>query len=239
MSLEAANLTVTAQAGMRLGDLQAALAEVGQWWPVLPPGGAEATLGGIVATGVSGPYAARYGRVQDLITGVQLALPSGERLKFGIPCVKNVAGLALERLVVGSRGTLCALLEVTLRTLPLPERTRSMVVTGAPSERDALRARLLAYGTRPAAVEAEGESLLVAVQGLEAEVAALEQKLADLASELGVTLAEAPEPEAEIWSRIATRSFEKVAPAPPESEVLAQRLKELFDPRGILPSLTF
>jgi glycolate oxidase subunit GlcD len=121
LDIQAANLTVIAQAGRRLGALQEALRAVGQWWPVLPPAGAERTLGGIVATGLAGPYAGRFGRVQDLITGVKLALPSGEVVSFGIPCVKNVAGYALERMVVGSRGTLCAILELTLRTLPLPE----------------------------------------------------------------------------------------------------------------------
>jgi D-lactate dehydrogenase (cytochrome) len=230
LHLEAANLTVTVQAGMRLGELQQALAEAGQWWPVIPPGGAEATIGGILAGGMSGPLAARYGRLQDLVTGVKFALPSGEVLRFGLPCVKNVAGYAVERLMVGSRGTLGALLELTLRTLPLPERRQTVRVTGGDLE--TFRVRLQANGTRPAAVESQGEGLLVALQGMESEVEALEETVAALASETGAE----PQPaEEELWTLVAAGRRERLAPPPPGAEEFSRRLKELFDPRGILP----
>jgi len=215
---------------MRLGELQQALAEAGQWWPVIPPGGAEATIGGILAGGMSGPLAARYGRLQDLVTGVKFALPSGEVLRFGLPCVKNVAGYAVERLMVGSRGTLGALLELTLRTLPLPERRQTVRVTGGDLE--TFRVRLQANGTRPAAVEPQGEGLLVALQGMESEVEALEETVAALASETGAE----PQPaEEELWTLVAAGRRERLAPPPPGAEEFSRRLKELFDPRGILP----
>lgn len=154
LGVDAANATVTAQAGVRVAELQAALAEVGQWWPVLPPGGEEATLGSVLASGRSGPLALLHGRLADRVTGVRLALPTGEIVRFGVSCVKNVAGYALERLLVGSQGTLAAILEVVLRTVAIPPSVCTQAWY-APTETQAqeLGRRLLLQPVRPAGLE--------------------------------------------------------------------------------------
>lgn len=257
LSVEAGNLTVTAQAGVTVAALQAALAEEGQWWPVLPPGGAGATLGGVLAEGRSGPLAARYGRLQDLVTGVKLALPTGEVVNFGLPCVKNVAGLAVERLIVGSRGTLCAILEVTLRTLPLPQRDMTLALSARDlPTAEALRRQLRTLPTRAAGVETVGSqtaadvglapiggpgeyTVLVALQGLEAEVAALEADVRELAEKAGATVTPWPEAtQRETWTRIAARALAPSATGTTAAAAeLGQRVKRLFDPAGILPAL--
>jgi FAD/FMN-containing dehydrogenase len=194
-----------------------------------------------VATGRAGPYVARYGRLQDFLTGVKLGLTSGEVVSFGIPCVKNVAGYALERLVVGSRGTLCAILELTLRTLPLPERELTLAVPLRDlAQAEALLARLSARGTRPAAVaiaDQAGECVaLAALHGLAAEVAALEQTVHQLAADLDTAAAALPAAQAaELWGQIAER---EASPVPPSDEGdWPQRLKAFFDPAGILPEM--
>ncbi len=154
MRIEPTNATVTVQAGVRVADLQAALAEVEQWWPILPPGDGQATVGGVLATGRSGPLALRYGRLADGVTGMRLALPTGEVVRFGVTCVKNVSGYALERLLVGSQGTLAAILEIILRTAPLPQVTQA---TACPArtrtQAQEICTRALTQSVRPAALE--------------------------------------------------------------------------------------
>lgn len=222
LAIESDNMTVTTQAGVRLSELQQALAQAGQWWPVLPPAGAQATVGGVLSAGLAGPLALRYGRLSDLITAVRLALTSGEVLQFGAPCAKNVAGYALERLLVGSQGTLAALLEVTLRTLPRPEKECTWLTWGnSLSSVEELCRRVLSQGVRPAAVElvnhtaaaqvgvneVSGEaewSALVTFQGQEAEVAAGEATLRDLTGQLDVEIAPLCQPETGcLWQMVA------------------------------------
>lgn len=217
LAVESDNMTVTTQAGVRLTELQKALAAEGQWWPVLPPAGSQATVGGVLSAGLAGPLALHYGRLQDLITAVRLALTSGEVLQFGVACAKNVAGYAVERLMVDSQGTLAALLEVTLRTLPLPQSERIWLAWGTSLFPLTELCRLvLTRGVRPAAVEmvnlaaaarlgvseVSGEAewaALVAFQGLEAEVAAGEATLHNLVSELDLEAAPLRQPEAGRW----------------------------------------
>ncbi|HEY3397039.1 MAG TPA: FAD-linked oxidase C-terminal domain-containing protein [Armatimonadota bacterium] len=223
VAVETANLTVTAQAGVTLADLQTALAAQGHWWPVLPPGGDQATVGGVLAAGLGGPFGVRYGRLADLLTGVRLALTSGEVVRFGVSCVKNVAGYALERLVVGSRGTLAALLEATLRTVPLPPARATQLFradTLAPLERLAQAALL--GSVRPAALELlspaaavslglpdpdapRGGLLLVAWHGAEPEIAAGQAALAAGSAWIeDVPLDPAQTPS--LWARVADLS---------------------------------
>lgn len=112
------NLTVTAECGVTLRQLDEALAERNQ---MLPFGGEfddRETLGGIIAADQSGPGRLLYGTARDYVTGIKAALPNGEVVSFGGTCVKNVAGYAIEKLLIGSLGTLAAILEVTLRTVP-------------------------------------------------------------------------------------------------------------------------
>ena len=118
---EPTELVITARAGTRLADLEAALDQHGQMLAFEPPYfGAAATLGGCVAVGLSGPRRAAAGAVRDFVLGIRLLNGKGDDLHFGGQVMKNVAGYDVSRLMVGSMGTLGVLLEVSLKVLPKP-----------------------------------------------------------------------------------------------------------------------
>lgn len=116
-----ADLTVTAEAGAPLRDLQEVLAAQNQTLPLDPPHSSRATLGGILATDQSGPRQMRYGPPHDLLLGLKVALADGTAVRFGGKTVKNVTGYDMCRLFAGSLGTLGIILEATFRLYPLPE----------------------------------------------------------------------------------------------------------------------
>jgi len=120
VAYEPTELVVTARAGTRLAELEAALAEKGQMLAFEPPHFGEATVGGCVAAGLSGPRRATAGSVRDFVLGVKLLDGKGEILNFGGQVMKNVAGYDVSRLMAGALGTLGLLLEVSLKVLPKP-----------------------------------------------------------------------------------------------------------------------
>jgi glycolate oxidase FAD binding subunit len=121
VSYEPTELVLTARAGTPLAEIEAALAARRQMLPFEPPHfGAGATLGGCVATGLSGPRRAYAGAVRDYVLGVRMIDGKGEDLRFGGQVMKNVAGYDVSRLMTGSLGTLGVLLEISLKILPLP-----------------------------------------------------------------------------------------------------------------------
>lgn len=120
-SYEPTELVVTARAGTALSEIEAALAANNQMLPFEPPRfTAGATLGGMVAAGLSGPRRPWGGSVRDAVLGVKLLNGSGEILRLGGQVMKNVAGYDLSRLQVGALGTLGVLLEVSVKVLPRP-----------------------------------------------------------------------------------------------------------------------
>jgi glycolate oxidase FAD binding subunit len=119
-SYEPTELVVTARAGTPLSDVESALEEQGQCLPFEPPRfAAGGTLGGMVASGLSGPARASFGSVRDHVLGVTLLNGRGEILTFGGQVTKNVAGYDVSRLMVGSFGILGILCEVSLKVLPV------------------------------------------------------------------------------------------------------------------------
>ncbi len=120
VAYEPTELVVTVRAGTRLAELEAALAETGQMLAFEPPHFGEATVGGCVAAGLSGPRRATAGSVRDFVLGVKLLDGKGEILNFGGQVMKNVAGYDVSRLMAGALGTLGLLLEVSLKVLPKP-----------------------------------------------------------------------------------------------------------------------
>jgi hypothetical protein len=116
-----ADLTVTAPATMTLADLQAALRPARQWLPIDPPDDST-TLATILDANASGPRRYGYGTVRDYVIGLKVQLPDGTVIKSGGQVVKNVAGYDLQKLFIGSGGTLATPLEVTFKLRPLPER---------------------------------------------------------------------------------------------------------------------
>ena len=118
---EPTELVITARAGTRLVEIEAALREKGQMLAFEPPHfGPAATLGGCIAAGLSGPRRAYAGAARDFVLGVRLIDGKGGDLRFGGQVMKNVAGYDVSRLVTGSLGTLGLLTEVSLKVLPVP-----------------------------------------------------------------------------------------------------------------------
>ena len=121
-----ADLTVTAETGVTLGALQEALGRHGQWLPWDPPGGAGATIGGLLAAGRAGPLRLGYGVPRDWVLGMRVALGDGRLVKSGGRVVKNVAGYDAHKLHIGALGTLGVIAEVTFKVAPLPEHTAAL-----------------------------------------------------------------------------------------------------------------
>ncbi|MCS7069312.1 MAG: FAD-binding protein [Meiothermus sp.] len=117
------------QAGARLSEVEALLAQHGQYLPFDPPLGQQgATLGGTVAAGLSGPMRQRYGGVRDFILGVQFVDGVGQLVRGGGKVVKNAAGFDLPKLMVGSLGRLGILTELAFKVFPLPKATATLRV---------------------------------------------------------------------------------------------------------------
>ncbi|SHN02069.1 glycolate oxidase subunit GlcE [Rhizobacter sp. OV335] len=126
-SYEPTELVVTARCGTSLATLEAALAEKNQYLPFEPPHfGPGATVGGMVAAGLSGPPRAAVGAVRDYVLGATLLNGRAEVLSFGGQVMKNVAGYDVSRLLAGSLGTLGVILEVSLKVLPLAPATATV-----------------------------------------------------------------------------------------------------------------
>jgi glycolate oxidase FAD binding subunit len=147
VSYEPSELVVTARAGTPLADIEAALADNGQLLPFEPPRfGPGATVGGMVAAGLSGPRRPWGGSVRDAVLGVKLLNGKGEALRFGGQVMKNVAGYDLSRLMAGALGTLGVLLEVSIKVLPRPAEERTRVFE---LDAEAAAARQLEWGRLP------------------------------------------------------------------------------------------
>lgn len=180
---QSSELVVSARAGTPLAEIEALLAERNQFLPFEPPHfGPNATLGGAIASGLSGPRRPYAGSARDFVLGVKILNGKGEILKFGGEVMKNVAGFDVSRLMAGSLGTLGVLLEVSLKVLPRPllEETRvfhcaageaitlmsrwagqPLPITGAVHAGERLNLRLSgsATGVRAAAQMLGGETL--------------------------------------------------------------------------------
>jgi len=118
---EPSELVVTARCGTPLAEIEALLAQNGQMLAFEPPRfGAGSTIGGVVASGLSGPRRASAGALRDFVLGAQLMDGRGELLSFGGQVMKNVAGYDVSRLLAGSLGTLGLITQVSLKVLPVP-----------------------------------------------------------------------------------------------------------------------
>lgn len=117
-------LVMTVRAGTLLSDVVAALDEQGQCLAFEPPAfGASATIGGTIATGLSGPARPYTGAARDYMLGCRIINGRGEALRFGGEVMKNVAGYDVSRLMAASHGTLGAITEVSLKVLPKAKAT--------------------------------------------------------------------------------------------------------------------
>lgn len=122
------DMTIAVQAGHTLGELDRILAEHGQVLPVDATDPDRATLGGLVAAGMSGPRRFGYAPLRDLIIGIAAVLPDGREARAGGMVVKNVSGFDLMRLYHGSLGSLAVIVQVNLKVLPRYQAERTVLV---------------------------------------------------------------------------------------------------------------
>src|SRR3984893_2905148 len=131
---EPSELVITARCGTPLSEIEAALAAHGQFLAFEPPAfGADPSIGGVIATGLSGPRRVYAGAARDFVLGTRLLSGDGEMLRFGGQVMKNVAGFDVSRLLCGSLGILGIITEVSLKVLPRPrmEQTLRLELPGA------------------------------------------------------------------------------------------------------------
>ena len=135
VSYEPSELVITARAGTPLKEIETLLDQHGQMLAFEPPHfGSEGTLGGAIASGLSGPRRPYAGSARDFVLGVQAVNGKGEVLQFGGTVMKNVAGFDVSRLLTGSLGTLGILLQVSLKVLPKSEAEETLLFECAEAE---------------------------------------------------------------------------------------------------------
>ncbi|MBT2988770.1 MAG: glycolate oxidase subunit GlcE [Candidatus Thiodiazotropha sp. (ex Ctena orbiculata)] len=130
ISYEPTELVITARGGTPLKEIEDALREKGQMLPFEPPQfDGKGTIGGAIASGLSGPRRPWGGAPRDLLLGMKLLDGRGQILRFGGQVMKNVAGYDLSRLMAGAMGTLGVLLEVSIKVLPKPPQEHTLMLS--------------------------------------------------------------------------------------------------------------
>ncbi len=134
LSIDVAQRTATAEPGVLNGDLAAAVAEHGLWYAPDPSSRAICSIGGNVATNAGGACCVKYGVTGDHVAALKAVLADGSIIETGSACRKNVAGLDLTKVLIGSEGTLAVVVEVTVRLRPAPRPPATLVAVFATAE---------------------------------------------------------------------------------------------------------
>jgi glycolate dehydrogenase FAD-binding subunit len=213
---EPADLTACFEAGVTLEGAQRELAGAGQQLAIDAPVPDKATLGGLIATNVSGPRRWIYGSWSDQVIGMRMALTCGDVIKSGGRVVKNVQGYDLAKLFTGSLGTLGLIGEINVKLIPLPPYRRLLVASGGSANVERLIADLMNSALRVSTLDlldavsakrvgvdrgAEASAFLL-IEGSQAVVGGQSRRLAQLAGEQGLDL-EAIEGDLleEVWTK--------------------------------------
>ncbi|GAB4239600.1 MAG: FAD-binding oxidoreductase [Elainellaceae cyanobacterium] len=247
------DLTVTAEAGMKLADLQAILGKAGQFLAIDSLYPQQATLGGVVATADTGALRQQYGGIRDMLIGLSFVRADGKATRAGGRVVKNVAGYDLMKLMTGSYGTLGIISQVTFRIYPVPPDSRTVVLTGDPKQIAQATATVIASALRPAAAEliasptttalnlGTGMGLIVRFQSMEVSVEKQADQLLKLGQVFGLqTLCLQQSEEADLWQRLR----EQIELSPQEPIITckigvlpSQAVETLEQLNQLLPSL--
>ncbi len=154
LQYEPRDLTVSVEAGLPFAELNAQLAKHGQMIPLDGPWTESATVGGMVAANINGARRRHYGAARDQVIGMTFATLEGKLVETGGMVVKNVAGLDMGKLMIGSFGTLAAIASVNFRVTARPEVTRTMLFACETVEAALeIRNRVLAGVLNPLAVD--------------------------------------------------------------------------------------
>jgi len=154
LQYEPRDLTISVESGLPWRELERVLAPNRQMVPLDPPFGGEATVGGVMASNSNGPRRRLYGTARDLVIGMQFATLEGKLVQSGGMVVKNVAGLDMAKLMIGSFGTLAAITVVNFKLLSQPAIDRSFLLPfQSAAAAVAGRNLILAGALQPAAVD--------------------------------------------------------------------------------------
>jgi glycolate oxidase FAD binding subunit len=216
ISYEPAEMIAVVEAGIRVGALSDLLAEGGQEWPVDAP--RDATVGGVIAAGMSSPRRSRVGHVRDTVVEMEVVTGDGRLVRSGARTVKNVTGYDVHKLLVGSLGTLGVIVQVALKLRPLPAAGRSVTLAGG---LDAGDAALDAVPNASSVISAPATTDVL-LQGWPEEVADAEARLSSTAEILRARDADAF-PVDEPWGD--GRVVVEVAVPP-------SRLRDVVEPLG-------
>jgi glycolate oxidase FAD binding subunit len=210
---EPEDLTVVVEAGITVGALESMLAERRQT-ALLPETGPDATIGGVIAAGISGYRRARFGPTRDRVLQVSLVTGDGRAVTGGGRVVKNVSGYDLPRLASGSLGSIGVVTSVCLKLWPIPEAAATVAVA------DATVAWRAAY--RPAAVLQTADGSFAYLQGTEAEVASQARALGG-ETRSGFTWPDTPDGEVVVSIRVPpSRTTAAVGRLPRSGPFVAQ-----------------
>ncbi len=175
---EPSELVITARTGAPLIELEKLLHAHGQMLAFEPPHfNSSTTLGGCIATGLSGPRRAYTGAARDYVLGTKLLDGQGRVLSFGGQVMKNVAGYDVSRLMTGAMGTLGILLEVSLKVLPLPATERTICISTHPLEAIRLMRRCSAEPLPISATCFYDDQLYIRLSGTESAVRTAHSRL--------------------------------------------------------------
>jgi len=154
LEYEPHDLTISVEAGMPGCELSHVVAGNRQMIPLDPPFAEGATVGGVIASNSSGPRRRLYGTARDLVIGMRFATLEGKLVQSGGMVVKNVAGLDMAKLMIGSFGTLAAVAVVNFKLIPMPEVERSFLLRFDSLEKAiAARDGVLRSVLQPAAID--------------------------------------------------------------------------------------
>src|SRR5580704_4830261 len=154
LQYEPRDLTISVQAGMPFSELVRTLSAQNQMLSLDPPWLQESTVGGVLAANLSGPRRRLYGTARDMVIGMTFATLEGKLINSGGMVVKNVAGLDMAKLMIGSFGTLAAIATVNFKVFPVPVESRTFVIEfSTAAEAFAERDRILSSVLQPAAID--------------------------------------------------------------------------------------
>jgi glycolate oxidase FAD binding subunit len=210
LEFEPRDLTLSVGAGLPWRRLEEITAAQGLCVPLDPPHAAQATVGGVLATNGSGPRRRLYGSARDLVIGMEYATLDGHLCQSGGMVVKNVAGLDVQKLLIGSFGTLAVITSANFKLAPAPEASFTLVASH-PQAQQAVdwRDKVLRGPLQPAAIDLLNPSaaafcgldafcVLVRAEGPESVLARYRKELEDAERIEGAR-------EAELWN--AVREF--------------------------------
>ncbi|MBC9957794.1 FAD-binding oxidoreductase [Yimella sp. cx-51] len=188
ITVDPATRTLRAQAGALNKELKTAAAKHGLWYPPDPSSFEISTIGGNVATNAGGLCCVKYGVTVDYVLGLEAVLADGRVITLGGPRVKDVAGLPLLKLLVGSEGTLAVVTEVLCRLVPILAPPATLVATFAGLTDAADAVVRICSTTRPSMVEFMDNASINAVEdfqpmGLDRSAGALLLVQSDAAGE--------------------------------------------------------